>query len=68
METKIKAILRERKMTVHALHLLVKGNRAQFYNVCNGLARATNPMRERVAAALGLSIDELFDEYGMAKK
>lgn len=68
VETNIKAVLRERKMTVHALHLLVRGNRAQLYNICNGFSRATVPMREKVAAVLGLPIDELFDEYGMAKK
>ncbi len=68
MNTKVKAVLKKRGMTVYALHGLVKGNRAHFYNVCNGFARATNPMREKVAAVLGLPVDELFDEHGMARK
>lgn len=68
MSTRIKEVLREKGMTVHQLHKLVGGNRAQFYQTVNGLCRATVPMRGRVSSALGLLVDDLFDENGMAKK
>lgn len=68
MNTKVKEVLREKGMTVHRLHKLVGGNRAQFYQTVNGFCRATVPMRERVASVLGLRVDEIFDEFGMAKK
>lgn len=68
MSTRIKEILRERGITVHQLHRLVGGNRAQFYQTVKGFCRATSPMRGRVSSVLGLPVDELFDENGMAKK
>jgi DNA-binding XRE family transcriptional regulator len=68
METKIKAVLREKRMTVHQMHREVGGNRSHCYQVASGVCRATVPMREKIAAFLGLQVDELFDEYGMARK
>ena len=68
METKIKAVLRERKMTVHQMHRGIGGNRSHCYQVVSGVCRATVPMRERISAFLGLPADELFDENGMARK
>lgn len=68
MSTRIKEVLREKGMTVHQLHKLVGGNRAQFYQTVNGFCRATVPMRGRVSSALGLPESELFDGNGMAKK
>ena len=68
METRIKAALKKRKMTVHQMHQKVGGNRAYCYQVVSGFCRATQPMRERIALVFGLPVDELFDENGMAKK
>jgi DNA-binding XRE family transcriptional regulator len=68
METKIKAVLREKRMTVHQMHREVGGNRSHCYQVASGVCRAPVPMREKIAAFLGLQVDELFDEYGMARK
>lgn len=68
MNTKVKEVLREKGMTVHQLHKLIGGNRGQFYQTVNGLCRATTPQRERIASALGLPVDDLFDGNGMAKK
>lgn len=68
MNTKIKEVLREKGMTVHQLHKLVGGNRAQFYQMVNGFCRATVPMRERVSSVLGVSAGDFFDGNGMALK
>lgn len=68
METKIKAVLREKRMTVHQMHREVGGNRSHCYQVVSGVCRATVPMREKIAAFLGMQVDELFDGLGMAKK
>lgn len=68
METKIKAVLREKKMTIHQMHREVGGNRAYCYQVVSGFCRATVPMRERISAFLGLPTGELFDANGMAQK
>ena len=68
METKIKAVLRERSMTVHQMHREVGGNRSHCYQVVSGLCRATVPMREKISSILGVQVDELFDELGMARK
>ena len=68
VSTRIKEILREKGMTVHRLHKLVGGNRAQFYQTVNGFCRATVPMRGRVSSVLGLPVDDLFGKDGMALK
>lgn len=68
METRIKVALKKKKMTVHQMHQKVGGNRAHCYQMASGFCRATVPMRERVSSVLGLPVDELFDENGMAKK
>lgn len=68
MNTKIKEVLREKGMTVHQMHKFVGGNRSHCYQVVSGVCRATVPMRERISAFLGLPTDEIFDEFGMAKK
>ena len=68
METKIKAVLRERRMTVHQMHREVGGNRSHCYQVVSGVCRATVPMRERISAFLGLPADEIFDEKKKKKK
>jgi len=64
METKIKAVLRERRMTVHQMHTRL----SHCYQVVSGLCRATVPMREKISSILGVQVDELFDELGMARK
>lgn len=68
METKIKAALKKRKMTVYQMYKKVGGNRAYCYQVASGFCRATQPMREKIAAFLEVPTDSLFDENGMAKK
>lgn len=68
MNTKVKEVLREKGMTVHQLHKLVGGNRGQFYQTVNGFCRATVPMRGRLSSVLGVPVNDLFEENGMAKK
>lgn len=66
--TRIKQILAERGQTIYRLHKEVGGNRAQFYLINNGHTRATVPQRERIAGALNVPVEEIFNEDGMAVK
>lgn len=68
MSTRIKAILKARGATVHSLHKLLGGNRTNVYLVAGGMSKATVPMRARLAAALNVGVEDIFDENGMAKK
>lgn len=68
MKTVIQSELERRERSVHYLHRKIGGNRTSFYEVAKGYARATGPMREKIAAFLGLPVDALFDENGVARK
>jgi len=67
MVTAIKKALKEKGMSVHRLHQLVKGNRSMLYEAVNGRRRATGPLREKVAGVLEVDESALFDADGMAK-
>lgn len=67
METVIKKILDEKSMTIHALHKKIGGNRTLVYQISRGFYRATQPQREKIAAALETPVDVLFDGNGMPK-
>ena len=68
MKTIIQSELEKQGRTIYYLHKKVKGNRTNLYEAVKGYARATGPMREKIAAFLGLPVDALFDENGVAKK
>ena len=68
MKTVIQYELEKQGKTAYFLHKMVKGNRTNLYEAVKGYARATGPMREKIAAFLGLPVDELFDENGMARR
>ena len=68
MKTIIQSELEKQGRTTYSLHKKVKGNRTNLYEAVKGYARATVPMREKIAAFLGMQVDELFDENGMARK
>ncbi len=68
MKTVIQSELEKRERSVHYLHRKIGGNRTNLYEVVKGCARATGPMRGKIAAFLGMQVDELFDGLGMAKK
>ncbi len=65
--TAIRKILKGKAETVGDLHRKIGGNRGYLFEICSGTRRATAPMREKIAGALGLPESELFDERGMAK-
>ena len=67
MKTVIRKRLAEKGMTVHAFHKQLGGNRTLVYQIANGFYRATVPQREKIAEALGTSVDVLFDERGIAR-
>ena len=68
MKTVIQSELEKQGKTAYFLHKMVKGNRTNLYEAVKGYARATGPMREKIAAFLGLPVDALFDENGVARK
>ena len=68
MKTVIQRELERQERSVHFLHKKIGGNRTNLYGVARGFSRGTVPVREKIAAFLGLSIEELFDESGMARK
>ena len=68
MKTKIQQELEKQGKTIYYLHKKVKGNRTNLYEAVKGYARATVPMREKIAAFLGMQVGDLFDENGVAKK
>lgn len=68
MKTVIQSELERRERSVHYLHRKIGGNRTNLYEVVKGYARATGPMREKIADFLGLPVDDLFDENGVARK
>ena len=65
--TLIRQILKNKGESVSDLHRKIGGNRGYLFEICSGTRRATAPMREKIAGALGLPEAELFDERGMAK-
>jgi len=68
MKTIIQSELEKQGRTTYSLHKKVKGNRTNLYEAVKGYARATVPMREKIADFLGLPVDDLFDENGVARK
>ena len=67
METIIRKLLAEKGMSVHAFHKRIGGNRTLAYQIAKGFYRATQPQREKIAAALETPVDVLFDGNGMPK-
>jgi len=68
MKTVIQSELEKQGKTIYYLHKEVKGNRTNLYEAVKGYARATGPMRGKIAAFLGLPVNALFDESGVARK
>lgn len=66
MRTRIQDELDRQERSVHYLHRKIGGNRTLLYNICRGFGRATTPQRERIASALGVPVNDLFDGNGMA--
>ncbi len=65
MKTVIKSRLAEKGMRVIDLHRSIGGSRTLCYQLSKGHSRATRPQRKRVAEALEVLEEELFDETGM---
>ena len=68
MKTVIQSELEKRDRSIYYLSKKLKRNKTLIYNICRGFGRATGPIREKIAAFLGLPVDELFDENGVARK
>ena len=66
--TVIKTSLEAKKRTPNWLAQRVGGNRTRVYEVAKGFSRASSPLRKRIAEVLGTSVEELFDENGMARR
>lgn len=65
--TKIQKLLKDRGMTTHQLHKeFIGGHRATVYRVANGTLKGTGPLRAKIAGALQVAEEDLFDEAGMA--
>ena len=65
--TVIRQILKNKGESVSDIYRKINGNRGYLFEICSGTRRATAPMREKIAGALELPEDELFDEHGMAR-
>lgn len=65
--TLIRLILKNKGESVSDIYRKINGNRGYLFEICSGTRRATAPMREKIAGALGLPESELFDERGMAR-
>jgi len=68
MNTAIKGIMEKQGITAHTLAKKLGGNRSKLYEVVGGFSRATAPLQERIAEALNATKEDLFDEFGMARK
>lgn len=68
MKTVIQAELEKRDRSVHYMHKKLGGNRTRLYDAARGYSRATAPLRQRIADFLGVSVKEIFDESGFARK
>lgn len=65
--TVIRQILKNKGESVSDIYRKIGGNRGYLFEICSGTRRATAPIREKIAGALGLPEAELFDERGMAR-
>ena len=68
MNTAIKGIMEKQGITAHTLAKKLGGNRSKLYEVVGGFSRATAPLQERIAEALNATKEDLFDQYGMARR
>ena len=66
--TVIEKILSRKGLSVHGLHKRIGGNRTLVYQNVAGRSAATKPQRQRIADALKVAEDELFDGSGMARR
>ena len=67
LQTRIQQRLEELRMTRHKLAKEVGMNRPKVYEVAAGFQRATPSYQQRIASVLGLTTEELFDKFGMAR-
>ncbi|MPM11908.1 hypothetical protein SDC9_58259 [bioreactor metagenome] len=68
MKTVIERELCNQGTTIYRLCQLIGFNRTNTYGVVRGYSRATLPMRTKIADALGVAVDDLFDSQGVALK
>ena len=68
METEIKRLLQKEGRTINQLTGIIKRNRVQIYEVCNGFRRAPLPLQKLIAEALSVEEAQIFDTYGMARR
>lgn len=66
--TEIERILLGKGLSVHGLHKRIGGNRTLVYANVAGRSAATKPQRKRIADVLDVAEDELFDDFGMARR
>lgn len=60
--------LKELRMTRHKLAKEVGMNRPKVYEVAAGFQRATPSYQHRIASVLSMTTEDLFDQYGMARR
>ena len=68
MDTALKEHMMKQGITAHTLAKNLGGNRTKIYEITKGFSRATAPLQERIAEALNATKEDLFDEFGMARK
>jgi len=68
MKTKIQQELEKQGKTIYFLHRKIGGNRTNVYETVKGYARATIPMREKIAEVLDVPVEELFNDDGTARR
>ena len=68
MDTALKELMNKQGITAHTLAKKLGGNRTKIYEITKGFSRATAPLQERIAEALNATKEDLFDEFGMARK
>lgn len=68
MDTALKEHMVKQGITAHTLAKKLGGNRTKIYEITKGFSRATVPLQERIAEALNAKKEDLFDEYGMARR
>lgn len=66
--TVIERILSGQGLSIHGLHKRIGGNRTLVYLNVAGRSAETKPQRQRIADALKVAEDELFDDFGMARR
>ena len=60
--------LKDLGMSRHKLAKEVGMNRPKVYEVAAGFQRATPSYQQRIASVLNITTEELFDQFGMARK